>query len=133
MEKIPVLVRGIISQPHSQPNEAQKEEAKHIQETIPRLLQLLPPIFGSRDLSNTRASYLGNLAADGGYIYQDKRHKAALDEMLSGLVLRANSLETVLLDSPKMKLDLRGVEAGARLRAVQAAAYDRFCKSVEVV
>jgi hypothetical protein len=129
MEKIPILVRGIVSQPHSQPNEAQKDQAKHIRDTIPRLLQLLPPIFGSRDVGNNRTSY-GN---DSSYVYHDKRHKAALDEMLSGLVLRANSLETVLLDGPKMKLDLRGVEAGARLRAVQAAAYDRFCKSVEVV
>jgi hypothetical protein len=64
---------------------------------------------------------------------QSKRHKAALDEVITGLVYAAQPLQTLLMRKPNVRMDLRGVEPGARLQVVQSAAYDRFCNSLEVL
>jgi hypothetical protein len=63
-----------------------------------------------------------------GSLPQDKRRKAALDEMKSELVQKADTLQSIL--ARKQKLDLRGVEPGARLIAVQNAAYNQFYASI---
>lgn len=110
MIEVPKLVLAVSEQPEGIPNKSQQDLCNRLMSLIPQLLQLLPPVLGNSS---------------------EKRHRAALDEMLSGLVLRANTLDT-LRDGPRTKLDMSRVEGSARLRALQSSAYDRFCKSIEV-
>lgn len=113
---------AIARQPGALPTKEQTSRADRVFSTIPSLLRLLPPILGV-DQGTTR----------GAHSLQSKRHKAALDEVITSLVYAASPLQTLLMRKPNVKLDLRGVEPGARLQVVQSAAYDRFCSSLEVL
>lgn len=125
MQSIPKLIDSISAQPNATPTAEQSAKADRIFATIPNLLRLLPPILGSnQDPTHDMAA---------AHVLQSKRHKAALDEVVTGLVYASAPLETMLQRKPNVRLDLRGVEPGARLQVVQSAAYDRFCNSLEVL
>lgn len=119
---IPTLVTAIASQPHATPTPEQLVKADRIFAAVPNLLRLLPSVLGV-------VSSSGSSGQSG----HSKRQRAALDEMQSGLVTLVMGLQNVLVGRARVKLDLRGVEAGARLKAVQSAAYERFCQSVDVL
>ena len=116
---IPTLVTAIASQPHATPTPEQLVKADRAFAAVPNLLRLLPSVLG---VTSTAVS-----------TGQSKRQRAALDEMQSGLVSLVMGLQNVLVGRARVKLDLRGVEAGARLKAVQSAAYERFCQSVDIL
>jgi len=120
IEAVPDLVLAISQQDSLQPTPQQAAKIDRIFSTISALLRLLPAIM----CPPQETGY--DLVA--GSLPQDKRRKAALDEMKSWLVHRAESLQSIL--SRKQKLDLRGVEPGTRLIAVQNAAYNQFYASI---
>jgi hypothetical protein len=132
---VPDLVTAIAQQPHYLPSPDQSARAERYLSTISNLLRLLPPVLGTTQDVTGSGSFTAGTDDAGTQIYVsqvNKRHKAALDEMMSGLVSRAETLQTILQGKPRTKLDLRAVEAGARLKAVRNAAYERFCSSVDV-
>lgn len=110
MQRIPDLITAIVNQGEV-PDPQQREECEKLATVVlPRLMNTLPRLL--RHVSNVR-------------------HRAALDDMLSSLVFRANALDT-LGTARRVALDMSRVESGARLRAVHAGAFDRFCKTIEV-
>jgi hypothetical protein len=120
VETVPNLVMAISHQDGLQPTPEQSAKIDRIFSTVSALLRLLPGIMCPPQ--ETRHDLVT------GSLPQDKRRKAALDEMKSELVQRAETLQSIL--TRKQKLDLRGVEPGARLIAVQNAAYNQFYASI---
>ncbi|PVF98109.1 hypothetical protein CPB86DRAFT_785111 [Serendipita vermifera] len=132
---VPDLVTSIAQQPNYLPSSDQYAKAERYLSTISNLLRLLPPVLGATQDVAASGSFSAGTDDAGTQIYASqikKRHRAALDEMMSGLVNRAETLQLILQGKPRTKLDLRSVEAGARLKAVRNAAYERFCSSVDV-
>lgn len=112
MQRIPHLITEIASRGNGVPNTEQREECEKLATVVlPRLMSTLPRLM--RHITKVR-------------------HRAALDDMLSSLVLRANALDTLGTAGRRVALDMSRVESGARLRAVHAATFDRFCKTIEV-
>jgi nuclear pore complex protein Nup98-Nup96 len=112
MQRIPDLITEIVNEGNGVPDAEQREECEKLMTVVlPRLMNTLPRLL--RHSVNIR-------------------HRAALDDMLSSLVLRANALDTLGTAGRRVALDMSRVESGARLRAVHAAAFDRFCKTVEI-
>ena len=112
MQCIPDLITQIASQENGVPDAEQREECEKLATVVlPRLMSTLPTLL--RHSKNIR-------------------HRAALHDMLSGLVLRANILDTLGTTGRRVALDMSRVDSGARLRAVHAAAFDRFCKTIEI-
>ena len=120
IETVPALVTNIARQDGLQPTPEQSARIDRIFSTVSTLLRLLPAILCPPQ-ETRNDSVTGSLP-------QDKRRKAALDEMKSTLVQLAENLQSILVR--KQKLDLRGVEPGARLIAVQNAAYNQFYASI---
>ena len=112
MQRIPDLITEIASQGNTVPDVEQREECEKLATVVlPRLMSTLPRLL----------RHNGNV-----------RHRAALDDMLSSLVHRANALDTLGITGRRVALDISRVESGARLRSVHAAAFDRFCKTIEI-
>ena len=111
MQRIPELITEIVSEGNGVADAQQREECEKLATVVlPRLMSTLPRLL--RHISNAR-------------------HRAAFDDMLSSLVHRANALDTLGTAGRRVALDMSRVESGARLKAVHAAAFDRFCKTIE--
>jgi len=94
------------------PDTEQREECEKLATVVlPRLMNTLPRLL--RHSVNVR-------------------HRVALNDMHSGLVYRANALDAIRTTGRRVTLDMSRVESGVRLRAVHAAAFDRFCKTIEI-
>ena len=116
MQRIPDLITEIASQEGNNgvPDAEQREECEKLATVVlPRLMNTLPRLL--RHSVNVR-------------------HRVALNDMHSSLVLRANALDALgtTTTGRRVTLDMSRVESGARLRTVHAAAYDRFCKTIEI-
>jgi hypothetical protein len=117
MQRIPDLIKEITSDGNGvpDPDTEQREECEKFATVIlPRLMNTLPRLL-LRDSVNVR-------------------HRVALNDMHSSLVLRANALDALGTGTTgrRIALDMSRVESGVRLRAVHSAAYDRFCKAIEI-
>jgi len=112
MQRIPDLITEFVNDGNGIPDAELREECEKLATVVlPRLMSALPRLL--------RHSV-------------DVRHRAALDDMLSSLVLRANALDALGTAGRRVTLDMSMVESGVRLRAVHAAAFDRFCKTIEI-
>lgn len=112
MMRIPDLITEIASEGNGVPDAEQREECEKLATVVlPRLMNTLPRLL--RHSVNVR-------------------HRVALDDMHSSLVNRANALDMLGTIGRRATLDMSRVESGTRLRAVHAAAYDRFCKTIEI-
>lgn len=112
MLRIPDLITEIVTQGKGVPDAEQREECERLATVVlPRLMNTLPRLL--RHSVNVR-------------------HRVALNDMHSGLVQRANALDALGTIGHRVTLDMSRVESGTRLRAVHAAAYDRFCKTIEI-
>jgi hypothetical protein len=111
-QRIPELVNEIASQRNNIASAEQREECKKMATIIlPRLMSTL-----SRLLRHSVGV----------------RYRIALDDMHANLVRCANALNTLGIAERRVALDMSIVESGARLKAVHEAAFDRFCKTLEL-
>ncbi|KAF8583009.1 hypothetical protein K439DRAFT_1412588 [Ramaria rubella] len=85
-------------------------ELERLKSLVPQLIRLLPDVLRDRS---------------------DARQNAALSEMLSGLLLRYDSVKTQ--PGPQPQVDSGLVDEATRLRHIHSTAYDRFIRSVATV
>jgi len=109
MTRLPELQLNL-DDPNAVPDATQSSELDDLARSIPRLIDILPDVFRNRD---------------------DPRHNAALTEVTAGLISMLDKIKPLALSHAQVKPTL--VDDATKLRHIQATAYERFLKTVQVV
>ncbi|KAG6334962.1 hypothetical protein ID866_4118 [Astraeus odoratus] len=107
MTRLPELHASISDSNDIDP--AEEQELESLARSIPKLIGILPELLPSQS---------------------DPRHKVALSEMTSGLIANLDQVKPLALVQAHVRLT--GVDEAAKLHHIQATAFERFMRSIQV-